>query len=486
MKKELTVTYLRCEYKVNPLGIDTVNPRLGWIIECANPNQKGEKQTAYQVMVSSTKEKLDNNIADLWNCGKVVSDQSNQVEYAGKTLISKIECWWKVRIWGVNDNVTEWSKEAMWTMGMLYKKDWKAQWVGYDEWERREAEKDKLEFVAGEDKWIWYPMDKTEGEKGIGSYFFRKNFAIKKIEDTSSAEIIITADERFKLYINGKKIEQSDNYIFSWTRPKQIDISSYLQEGKNALAVECINTYLEKPGLAAKLILTNRNGEKEIIRTDDDWEASNRLHKDWVDPDLETSKWLNAKIVALMGDKPWRIPKTGLSLPPPPYIRKNFRIKKKIKAAYVYVSSLGLYKLYINGQSVSDDRFTPGWTDYNKRVYYNTYDVKRYLNFNDSNCIGIILADGWYAGYIGWEKGREYYGKNPRAFLQLEIDYEDGTTGSICTDKTWKASYGPIIEADLLMGETYDSKKEREFLGWNNSHFDDKNWGKIEISKEIN
>ena len=112
MKKGLTVTYLRCEYKINPFGIDVSNPRLSWIIESSNLNEKRQKQTAYQIIVLSNKENFDDDIADLWDSGKVESDQSNQIEYAGKKLESKNECWWKVRIWDVNDIPTEWSQPA--------------------------------------------------------------------------------------------------------------------------------------------------------------------------------------------------------------------------------------------------------------------------------------------------------------------------------------------------------------------------------------
>ncbi|OGU30180.1 MAG: hypothetical protein A2057_05795 [Ignavibacteria bacterium GWA2_35_9] len=486
MKKGLTVTYLRCEYKINPFGIDVSNPRLSWIIESSNLNEKRQKQTAYQIIVLSNKENFDDDIADLWDSGKVESDQSNQIEYAGKKLESKNECWWKVRIWDVNDIPTEWSQPAKWTMGLLSKKDWKAKWIGYDEWEKEEKQKEKLQFEAGEDNWIWYPLDKTKDKKGMGKYFFRKTFEVKQLNEISAAEILITADERFILFLNGKKIEESDGYIFSWTRPKQIDAKRYLRQGENVLAVECINTYLEKPGLTAKLILILNNGEKEIIRTDTEWKTSDDVNDSWQKNNFDDKGWANAQEIALMGDKPWRIPKLTLHLPPPPYLRKEFQIKKEIKSAYVYVSSLGLYKLFVNGQTISEDKLTPGWTDYNKRVYYNTYDLKNLLRNSVKNCLGIVLADGWYAGYIGWEKRRGYYGKNPRAFLQLEVEYIDGTTDYICTDESWKALYGPILEADLLMGETYDSKKEKDFSGWNETGFDEITWDRVGISGKLN
>jgi alpha-L-rhamnosidase len=90
------VTNLRCEYLVNPLGIDVVQPRFCWLIESA---RRGQKQTAYQVLVAGSAERIAEDKGDLWDSGKVASDQTAQVEYQGKTLDSRMRCWWKVRVW---------------------------------------------------------------------------------------------------------------------------------------------------------------------------------------------------------------------------------------------------------------------------------------------------------------------------------------------------------------------------------------------------
>ena len=143
----------------------------------------------------------------------------------------------------------------------------------------------------------------------------------------------------------------------------------------------------------------------------------------------------------------------------------------------------GVFEVEINGERVGDEYLAPGWTDYNKRLYYKTYDVTEQIHAKGDNAIGATLADGWYAGYIGYAllvklqsnpSGRGFYGETPSLSLQLEIEYADGTRKTIVTDESWKISLGPIAETDVLMGEAYDARKE---LGaWTQSGYDDRSW----------
>ncbi len=109
-KDVISLEDLRCEYLVDPLGIDVEKPRLSWLIES---KRRGERQTAYQVLVASTPELLARDQGDIWNSGKVNSDQSVHVEYAGKPLTSRMSCYWKVRVWDRHEEESTWSKPAM-------------------------------------------------------------------------------------------------------------------------------------------------------------------------------------------------------------------------------------------------------------------------------------------------------------------------------------------------------------------------------------
>ena len=118
---------LRCEYRTAPLGLDVAQPRLSWVNTSA---ERGARQTAYQILVASTPELLAKDQADLWDSGKVVSDQQNQIEYQGKPLTSGMACSWKVQVWDQDGKRGAWSQAASWTMGLLQPTDWQAQWIG--------------------------------------------------------------------------------------------------------------------------------------------------------------------------------------------------------------------------------------------------------------------------------------------------------------------------------------------------------------------
>ena len=125
------VANLRCEYLTDPLGIDVLKPRLSWVIEERNQKteSRGQKQTAYQLLVASTPELLVKDQDNLWDSGKVNSDQSTLVEYGGKPLVSGMRYEWKVRVWDHAGKASEWSKPATWTMGILKPEDWTARWI---------------------------------------------------------------------------------------------------------------------------------------------------------------------------------------------------------------------------------------------------------------------------------------------------------------------------------------------------------------------
>ena len=120
------VGQLRCEYLDNPLGIDVVNPQLSWIL---SSDQRDEKQTAYQILAASSLTSLKDDTGDLWDSGKVLSDETTQIAYHGRPLASRQPCFWKVRAWDRDGKPSTWSQPASWSMGLLHPDDWTAQWI---------------------------------------------------------------------------------------------------------------------------------------------------------------------------------------------------------------------------------------------------------------------------------------------------------------------------------------------------------------------
>ena len=124
---------LRSEYRVNPQGIDVTDPRLSWVLAAADAKARGLRQTAYRVIVASSERALAAGTGDLWDTGKVASDQSAQVVYRGKPLISGAAAFWKVQVWDQDGQSSDWSAPAQWSMGLLRPEDWQAKWIGRDE-----------------------------------------------------------------------------------------------------------------------------------------------------------------------------------------------------------------------------------------------------------------------------------------------------------------------------------------------------------------
>ena len=163
---------------------------------------------------------------------------------------------------------------------------------------------------------------------------------------------------------------------------------------------------------------------------------------------------------------------------PCPLLRGTFRTKGRIKEARAYVTSHGLYEMYLNGTRVGDQVFTPGWTSYNKRLQYQTFDVTRLMLAGD-NAVGAILGNGWYRGNIGFGGQRNFYGDRLALLLQIQIKYEDGSQEIVGTGSNWKSTTGSILMSEIYHGEAYDARLEKN--GWTTAQYQDKDWQGVKV-----
>jgi alpha-L-rhamnosidase len=172
--------------------------------------------------------------------------------------------------------------------------------------------------------------------------------------------------------------------------------------------------------------------------------------------------------------------KDGLGeVQPSPFVRREFELRAGIKSARLYITALGLHEALLNGKVIGDHVFSPGWTVYDQRLRYHTFDVTEMLNVGQ-NAIGVILGDGWFRGRIGFASGQQnIYGQHLALLAQLEVQYTDGSSETIVTDDTyeWRAATGPILMNSIYDGETYDARLEHS--GWSSPGFDDSNWGRV-------
>jgi len=165
---------------------------------------------------------------------------------------------------------------------------------------------------------------------------------------------------------------------------------------------------------------------------------------------------------------------------PAPFLRREFSINKRIERARLYATAMGLYEMSLNGKRVGEEYFTPGWTSYDFRYQYETYDVTNFLK-SETNCIAAVLGDGWFRGRLAWDAKmpRNRYGKKVALLAQLVITYKGGSQQIVSSDDQWKSATGPILESDIYDGETYDARLEQP--GWNEAGFSGKNWQPVSV-----
>lgn len=458
-------TTLRCEYLTNPLGIDETAPRLSWIVESS---KRGEKQTAYQIVASASAEEVKSGKGSLWETGKIASDLSAHIVYAGKKLTSGQRVWWRVRVWDKGGKVSAWSQPAFWEIGKLKPSDWQAQWVGAP------TPKETTENIS-DIKWVWYPEGNPLQGAPAATRYFRYEFELPAGKKVRSAIFGAAADNFYVGFVNGTQVVSEGG----WQSIVSANVLPNLKPGKNVIAVQVTNA--DGPaGMIARLQVEFDDDTKLRVVSNEAWSSGTMPTPGWNRVGLTDSDWKPALVIAKIGDAPWGTPQVGGSVPPNPYLRKTFQTNGKIKDARLYVTALGLYQFHINGKRVGKDWLTPGWTDYTKRLQYQVYDVTNLVKAGE-NALGAVLGDGWYAGYVGFGQKREHYGKAPRLMAQLELHYTDGSKDTILTDSSWKSNLGPIRGSDMLMGETYDARMEMP--GWNTANYDDSKWQRVQVEQ---
>jgi alpha-L-rhamnosidase len=463
-----TVGDLRCEYLENPLGIDAIQPRLSWVLDST---ERGQRQTARQILVASSEANLQADKGDLWDSGKVVSDQSTQVRYAGKPLASRAECFWKVRVWDKDGKASAWSKPAYWTMGLLNPSDWKAKWLGLEG-------ADVTNYLTGT-SWIWFPVGEPEKSAPPGTNYFRRVVTIPADRHIKRARFQYTGDNEGRGWINDSDVGARNNY----RTVKFNDITTRIEPGKTyVFGLTGRNTRADKAaGVIGLLEIEFTTGEPMIIATDEQWKVSDKEIPGWNKPGFDDSGWVAAKKLGPAGMSPWGNTRTAEDRRQPArWLRKEFGVGKEIKRATVSYSGLGLSELYLNGRKVGDHVLSPALSEYNKRIYYVTFDVTKQLQ-SGANAIGAVLGGGrYYADRSKVYSGAMTFGF-PKLLLHLRIAHDDGSVSEIVSDESWKLTTdGPILANSEFDGEEYDARKE---LGdWSKPGYDDSKWQRASLA----
>ena len=461
---------LRCEYRENPLGIDTPNPRLGWWNTPSSASRRALTQTAWQILAATHPDKLAVGQADLWDSGQVASSQSAHVVYGGKALGSEAQCWWSVRIWDQDQGASAWSAPARFTLGLLRPQDWTAQWIGRDETPTPDSAPNPLR----KSRWIWSPESTPPAQAApVAPRWFRRAFVLPKDRAVRKAVCSMTADNSFECRLNGARIGAGGNFNESVS----MDATELLKPGTNLLAVLARNAG-DSPnpaGLIASLRVEFESGAPWTLETDAAWKSADAETAGWEKPGFDDSRWAAVKILGTNGMAPWKlVGASDNSELPARYLRREFEAPKKIRRATVYMSGLGWSELYVNGRKSGDDVLSPGLTHYSNRVFYVTHDVTSLLR-RGPNALGVILGNGrFFAPRQTTPMTTLTYGY-PKLLLQLRVEFDDGSSSLVASDESWRlTTRGPVRANNEYDGEDYDARKDID--GWAAPGFSDTTW----------
>lgn len=476
----LSPTDLRCEFRNNPLGLGEPKPRLSWKLAARESAARDLHQTAWQILVASSPEQLAQGHGDLWDSGKTTSALTNNLVYAGAALQSREACWWKVRIWDQGGEASAWSEPARWTMALLDTAEWKADWIGLDAPLPTDgtAVSDETRTRLGQTAWVRAPLEASR--TGPLTATFRKSFTLPADQKVARATLLLTPDMRCAISLNGRHVGD----LTRWDRATPLDITAALAAGENVAGLSIAQDDGYPPAVMGEIEVSFAGGSVPPLRIpiDPSWVCTAEASAGWDRAGFDATTWQPA--VRIVDEKdpkvlksPWGTPQNAFHfLAPAPYLRTSFAVSKPVRRATVYATALGMYELHLNGERVGRDDFTPGWTEYRRRLEYQTYDVTGQIR-SGKNALGAMLGDGWYAGVLAYTGKRHSYGGMPRLRAQLEIEYADGTRDTIATGPTWRGDFGAVRYADLYMGCAYDERLVRP--DWAKGTFDDSKWSPV-------
>lgn len=469
--------------KVNPIGIDKT-PYFSWKMQ---DSEKGQKQTAYQILVSDTEEELENK-QYVWNSGKVMSDQSVAILYEGKELEAENDYFWRVKVWDKNQKEIL-SETARFELGKMSDSWESTQWITYSSLDDGFMEEEQVVLKTGNSD---APNLKTDSVIEINYDF--------KMEPTKTGFILDAEEGRYGEYYrwcfdaSGEQVEMTishmeDEKILEAKTSVLLkqDASEFLSREHNVrICVEegKASTYVDGSLISQNVVLEDFNvGEIGIWVTRGEKKAwydnilvqeqkGNILYQE----DFEEQENVFSPYYVKVEDG-WARADAGFIITPgaeipAPMFRKTFETiaEKEIKSVRLYASALGIYDIYVNEIDVNPFYGAPGQSVYSEEVYYQTYDLTEHIN-SGKNGIGIMLGHGRY------DRAKGKWGDKLALYAQIVIRYEDGTRQIIGTDDTWSVcTDGPIRSDDMFSGEYYDANYEQP--GWALADFDEEQSGK--------
>ena len=442
--------HLRCDWRRDPTAINSTRPLLSWVLPWKS---RGQDQSAYQILVASSRTLLAANKANLLDTGKGFTSRSINVQYVpfdAPPPTAGTRYFWKVRVWNQAGEVSGWSRVHHWREGLLSPADWHtAQWIGIP--------RSRPPIVLRRSFWIWYPQGSPAQAAPVGTRYFRRNIKLPTQRRLVSATATMTADNVFTLWINGHRAASGSDF----NTASSVQIAGLCHPGLNVINVTAVNqgNTPNPAGLIAEFHFVFARGRSLNIHTDAHWLAARQPHHGWKP----------VRVLGRYGMGPWGMVGEPSVPQPAVYLRHKFMVHAPIKRAIAYWCGLGLSKLYINGHPVSRVQLSPALSWYPKRCYYVARNVTKLLR-RGYNAVGVILGNGRMYGMPGYSIQLP-----PRMILMLRILYADGSTAVVTSSTQWKVTdRGSIRMNNEYNGETDDARMAMP--GWDKVGFDASGW----------
>ena len=451
-----------CEFMDEPLAVHDLAPRLTWTLAS---DENGARPCAYRIRVASSRESLARGEGDLWDSGKVYSDDTVNVPYAGRRLASRQDCWWTVQVWqeGAGENPVAESAVSHWRMGLLDAADWNgAHWICGASRARAATSPHNgfhSDLVATQAvQWVQIDLSSV---KDLSCVRLHPSRPYDYIRDEPGYLFPL----RYKI-LAARKADCSDAVTV-------VDRTGADSPSPGTTAVE--HLFATTPARYVRIVVTRLRSQNQskFAFTLAECEAlaggvnvaigcavtasGTTTSGGWSSDRLVDGQTLPRKVV----------PAAAQTLPAMRF-RKVFTVSGPVARAHVAVTGLGTYALYVNGRRVNDSLLDPGWTVYGKHMYYTVHDVTSCLK-EGANVIAAEVAAGWHfspmmvgAGAVSgkWNEGAY------RLLAALDVETADGGRQCVVTDASWQASEdGPVREAEIYRGMLYDGTREQP--GWN-------------------
>lgn len=446
------IHHMRCEHLENPIAIDTVKPMLSWWYLAP---RRGQRSMSAHIQVASRPELLRVGRPDLWDSGaKTLPHGDPWLTYAGRPLRSRQQCHWRVRVRDEQGRWSIWSQPAQFGIGLLEQSDWRAKWITHPNladkssfkrvngWHSQFAEQDvpctitlKWDTPRPLDGLRLFPAMPFDYPEDVPGFIFPLRYRVEGGTGKDDSAPIILAD--------ATKSDQPD--------PKKQPVTlNWPQQNLRwvRLTITKRPKHPNMPQFACSLAEIQALFQDKAVTDGMTCTASeNYPSGTWDVSYLTDGQTTSAPRIA---------PATEAGTVP--ILRRKFDVSTQPLRAILRVTARGLYEIQLNGHRVGDQVLAPEWTQYEKRLLVQSYDVTALLTKGPAE-LRAQLGSGWWCGRFGWQGQGGFWGASPWLLAQLEIEMPGGKRITIATDSSWEATQdGPIKAENLYDGETYDAR----------------------------